>query len=128
MRDLGIQPEIEVFDLAMLYNTADLVAEGLILPPPHVQFVFGVKHALPARRDILEFEVAKLRELLPGRPGRPPASGVTSSKWLNGRWSLAGTAGRGWRTTFEWIAIDWRRLMQPWWRGSRTWPQQRGGR
>ncbi len=31
-----------------------------------MQFVFGVKHALPARRDILEFEVAKLRELLPG--------------------------------------------------------------
>jgi 3-keto-5-aminohexanoate cleavage enzyme len=66
MRDYGIKPEIEVFDLAMLYNTADLVAEGLILAPPHVQFVFGVKHALPARRDILEFEVAKLRELLPG--------------------------------------------------------------
>lgn len=66
MHELGIKPEIEVFDLAMLYNTVDLVAEGLIAPPPHVQFVFGVKHALPARRDILEFEVAKLRELLPG--------------------------------------------------------------
>ncbi|MBV9776563.1 MAG: 3-keto-5-aminohexanoate cleavage protein, partial [Acetobacteraceae bacterium] len=65
MRDNAIKPEIEVFDLAMLYNTADLVAEGLIEPPPHVQFVFGVRHALPARRDILEFEVAKLRELLP---------------------------------------------------------------
>jgi uncharacterized protein (DUF849 family) len=66
MRDLSIKPEIEVFDLAMLYNTAELVAQGLIVPPPHVQFVFGVKNALPARRDILEFEVAKLRELLPG--------------------------------------------------------------
>jgi uncharacterized protein (DUF849 family) len=30
-----------------------------------VQFVLGVKHALPAERDILEFEVAKLRELMP---------------------------------------------------------------
>ena len=28
MRDLGVRPEIEVFDLAMLYNAADLVAEG----------------------------------------------------------------------------------------------------
>ena len=28
MRDLRIKPEIEVFDLAMLYNTADLVARG----------------------------------------------------------------------------------------------------
>ena len=52
MRDLGVRPEIEVFDLAMLYNAADLVAEGLIAPAPHVQFVMGVKHALPARRDI----------------------------------------------------------------------------
>ena len=65
MRDKGIKPEVEVFDLAMLHNTADLVAEGPIEPPPHVQFVFGAGHALPARRDILEFEVAKLRESLP---------------------------------------------------------------
>jgi uncharacterized protein (DUF849 family) len=65
MLDLGIKPEIEVFDLAMLYNTADLVKEGLIAPPPHVQFVFGVKHALPARREILEFEVAQLKQHLP---------------------------------------------------------------
>ena len=28
MRDLGIKPEIEVFDLAMLTNTADLVGKG----------------------------------------------------------------------------------------------------
>lgn len=66
MRALGVKPEIEVFDLAMLTNAADLVAEGLVAPKPHVQFVMGVKHALPARRDILAFEVAMLRELLPG--------------------------------------------------------------
>ena len=61
----GVKPEIEVFDLAMLYNAADLVREGLLRPPVHVQFVFGVKHALPARREILEFEVAQLSKLLP---------------------------------------------------------------
>ncbi len=65
MLDLEIKPEIEVFDLAMLYNTADLVTQGLLAPPPHVQFVFGVKHALPARREILEFELAQLKKLLP---------------------------------------------------------------
>lgn len=65
MLEYGIKPEIEIFDLAMLYNTADLVAAGLLEPPPHVQFVFGVKHALPARREILEFEVAQLKKLLP---------------------------------------------------------------
>jgi uncharacterized protein (DUF849 family) len=30
-----------------------------------VQFVLGVRNALPAHRDILEFEIEKLRELLP---------------------------------------------------------------
>src|SRR3712207_4255106 len=86
MRDLGVKPEIEVFDLAMLYNTADLAAEGLILPPPHVQFVFGVRHALPARRDILEFEVAKLRELLPGATWT--AAGIGRHQFEVARWAL----------------------------------------
>jgi 3-oxoadipate:acetyl-CoA acetyltransferase len=86
MRDLGIKPEIEVFDLAMLYNTADLVVEGLILPPPHVQFVFGVKHALPARRDILEFEVAKLKELLPGATWT--AAGIGRHQFEVAAWAL----------------------------------------
>ncbi len=86
MRDGGIKPEIEVFDLAMLYNTADLVAEGLILAPPHVQFVFGVKHALPARRDILEFEVAKLKELLPGATWT--AAGIGRHQLEVNHWAL----------------------------------------
>ncbi len=86
MRDSGIKPEIEVFDLAMLYNTADLVAEGLIEAPPHVQFVFGVKHALPARRDILEFEVAKLKELLPGATWT--AAGIGRHQLEVNHWAL----------------------------------------
>jgi 3-keto-5-aminohexanoate cleavage enzyme len=87
MRDLGVRPEIEVFDLAMLTNAADLVAEGLIAPKPHVQFVLGVRHALPARRDILEFEVAKLRELLPGATFT--AAGIGRHQMEVARWSLA---------------------------------------
>jgi 3-keto-5-aminohexanoate cleavage enzyme len=86
MRDNAIKPEIEVFDLAMLYNTADLVAEGLILPPPHVQFVFGVKHALPARREILEFEVARLHELLPGATWT--AAGIGRHQLEVNHWAL----------------------------------------
>ncbi|MGU7780116.1 3-keto-5-aminohexanoate cleavage protein [Burkholderia sp. PU8-34] len=65
MLKYDVKPEIEIFDLAMLYNTVDLVQQGLLKSPVHVQFVFGVKHALPARREILEFEVEQLRALLP---------------------------------------------------------------
>jgi uncharacterized protein (DUF849 family) len=87
MRDLGIRPEIEVFDFAMLFNTAALVAEGLILPRPHVQFVLGVRHALPARRDILDFEVAMLQKLLPGATWT--AAGIGRHQFEVARWALA---------------------------------------
>src|SRR5579875_1153555 len=86
MLDEDIKPEIEVFDLAMLYNTVDMVAAGLLKNPPHVQFVFGVKHALPARREILEFEVAQLRGLLPGATWT--AAGIGRHQLEVNRWAL----------------------------------------
>jgi 3-keto-5-aminohexanoate cleavage enzyme len=86
MLDYNIKPEIEIFDLAMLYNTVDLVANGLIASPPHVQFVFGVKHALPARREILEFEVAQLRKLLPDATWT--AAGIGRHQLEVNRWAL----------------------------------------
>jgi uncharacterized protein (DUF849 family) len=65
MLHYDVKPEIEVFDLAMLYNAIDYAREGLLKAPLHVQFVLGVKHAQPVDRDILEFEVAKLKSLMP---------------------------------------------------------------
>jgi uncharacterized protein (DUF849 family) len=65
MTQYGIKPEIEVFDLAMLYNAIGYAREGMLKAPLHVQFVLGVKHAQPADRDILEFEVSKLESLMP---------------------------------------------------------------
>lgn len=52
--------------MAMLYNTKALIDKGLIKPPPHVQFVLGIPGALPARRQILEFGISELAELMPG--------------------------------------------------------------
>jgi len=62
----GIKPEVEVFDLAMLYNARALADCGLLQTPAHVQFVMGICGALPARRRVLEFLVAELRDVLPG--------------------------------------------------------------
>jgi uncharacterized protein (DUF849 family) len=86
MRDKGIKPEIEIFDLAMLYNAADLMREGLIPAPLHVQFVFGVKHALPARRAVLEFELAQLREVMPDATWT--AAGIGKDQLTLNRWAL----------------------------------------
>lgn len=66
MLGYDIKPEIEVFDVAMMYNAANLVAKGLLKPPVHVQFVMGIPNALPARRSLLEFLVRELQEVLPG--------------------------------------------------------------
>ncbi len=65
MLDYDVKPEIEVFDLSMLYAAAALVEEGLIKAPLHVQFVFGVKNAMPALRQVLEFQVAELKRMMP---------------------------------------------------------------
>lgn len=86
MNAFDIKPEIEVFDLAMLYNAVDYAADGLLRVPLHVQFVLGVKNALPAERDILEFEVAKLRELMPAATW--VAAGIGRHQLTVNRWCL----------------------------------------
>jgi uncharacterized protein (DUF849 family) len=86
MQRYGVKPEIEVFDLAMLYNAVNYAREGLIDAPLHVQFVLGVKHALPAERDILEFEVAKLHELMPAATW--VAAGIGRHQLEVNRWCL----------------------------------------
>jgi uncharacterized protein (DUF849 family) len=86
MTQYGVKPEIEVFDLAMLYNAIDYVRTGLLTAPLHVQFVLGVKHALPAERDILEFEVARLRQLMPEATW--VAAGIGRHQLEVNRWCL----------------------------------------
>ena len=86
MLENDIKPEIEVFDLAMLYRAADMAAQGLLKSPLHVQFVLGVKNALPAHRDILEFELEKLKELLPDATW--VAAGIGRAQLEVNRWCL----------------------------------------
>ncbi len=82
----GIKPECELFDLAMLYNAADLVKRGLLASPPHIQFVMGIKGALPARRAILEFMIREAREVLPGATWT--AAGIARHQLEVARWAL----------------------------------------
>src|SRR3546814_20871556 len=78
MIEYGIKPECEIFDLAMLYAAAEMVKDGRLNAPAHVQFVFGLKNALPPQREILEFEVAQLTQVLPRATWT--AAGIGSSK------------------------------------------------
>jgi 3-keto-5-aminohexanoate cleavage enzyme len=65
MLTLEIKPEIEVFDLAMLYNAAALIDRGLLRAPAHVQFVLGNRNALPAWERTLDLLLGELRLTLP---------------------------------------------------------------
>lgn len=86
MLDLDIKPECELFDLAMLYNAADLVKRGLLKPPPHVQFVMGIKGAMPARRSVLEFLLSELPQVLPGATWT--AAGIARTQFEVAQWAL----------------------------------------
>lgn len=86
MLEHGIKPEIEIFDLAMLYNAAALVAEGLLKAPVHVQFVLGIPGALPADREVLEFELEQLERMLPGATWT--AAGIGRHQLTVNEWSL----------------------------------------
>ncbi len=86
MFDNDIKPEVEAFDLAMLYNTKTLIDRGLLKPPPHVQFVLGIPNALPARRQVLEFGLSELKELMPGATWT--AAGIGRHQLTVARWCL----------------------------------------
>ncbi len=86
MLEHDVKPEIEIFDLAMLYNAARLVEEGLLKPPVHVQFVLGIPNSLPADRQVLEFEIAQLNRVLPGATWT--AAGVGRFQLIVNDWTL----------------------------------------
>ena len=86
MLEYDIKPEVEVFDLAMLYNAANLVKKGLLKDPPHVQFVMGVPNAMPARRSIFDFLRSEIKEIMPNATW--VAAGVGRAQWEVNQWCL----------------------------------------
>lgn len=82
----GVKPEIEVFDLAMLFNAVAMAEAGKITPPLHVQFVMGVKHALPADRETFDFLVRTLARLAPDATWT--GAGIGRNQIVLNRWSL----------------------------------------
>jgi uncharacterized protein (DUF849 family) len=86
MLENGIKPEIEVFDLSMLYNAANLVKKGLVKERPHVQFVMGVPNAMPARRSVFDFLRAEIEDVLPGATW--VAAGIGRHQWEVNKWCL----------------------------------------
>lgn len=64
MRENGVKPEFEVYDVGHLYNLAYLLDCGLLDSPLHVQFVLGVLGAAGARIEELIHLRQRARDLL----------------------------------------------------------------
>jgi uncharacterized protein (DUF849 family) len=86
MLKYNVKPEIEVFDVAMLYNARNLADRGLLKRPCQVQFVMGIPNALPPRRQLLDFLVSELKELMPDATWS--AAGIGRSQLEINRWCL----------------------------------------
>ena len=63
LQELGVKPELEVFDLGHLAFVRQLIAEGLVDAPPFVQFCLGVPYGAPANTGAMK---AMLDYLPPG--------------------------------------------------------------
>ena len=65
MREHGVRPEIEIFDLSHIHGAVRLIEEGLMDERPHVQFVMGVRNAMPADERLLDILLEETRRVIP---------------------------------------------------------------
>src|SRR6266478_3401724 len=86
MLRLGIKPEVEAFDLSMIFQAAAMQKAGKIEGPLHVQFVMGVKNAMPVDRQVFEFYAATLKRLAPDATWT--GAGIGRDQITLNRWSL----------------------------------------
>ena len=97
MRKYGVKPEIEAFDLSHILRAVAMFEAGEITDTPYIQFVMGVKNAMPADRHVFDFYVETVNRLLPGAPWC--AAGIGANQIVLNDWSIA--AGGHARTGLE---------------------------
>jgi 3-oxoadipate:acetyl-CoA acetyltransferase len=112
-----VKPEIEAFDLSMIFKAVEMEQDGRIVGPLHVQFVMGVKNAMPVDRATFDFYVATLKRLAPEATWT--GAGIGRGQITLNRWSLElATAAPASRTT---CASTARRSLRPTRRWSSAW-------
>jgi 3-keto-5-aminohexanoate cleavage enzyme len=82
----GVKPEVEAFDLSMIFSAVNLLKAGKIKGPLHIQFVMGVKNAMPVDREVFEFYVKTLKRLAPDATWT--GAGIGKDQFELARWSL----------------------------------------
>ncbi|MFV2003236.1 MAG: 3-keto-5-aminohexanoate cleavage protein [Paracoccaceae bacterium] len=92
-----IKPEIEAFDLSHIFQAARMQADGRLAGPLYIQFVMGVKNAMPADRQVFDFYVQTVRRLTPD--AQWCAAGIGAAQIVLNEWSIG--AGGHARTGLE---------------------------
>lgn len=82
-----IVPEIEAFDLSHIFQAVRRHKEGSLFGNLYIQFVMGVKNAMPVDRDVFDFYVSTLRRLAPD--AQWCAAGVGAGQVIVNEWCIA---------------------------------------
>ena len=83
----GVKPEIEAFDLSHIFQAAKMAEAGKLAGTPYVQFVMGVKNAMPADREVFEFYIHTVKRLF-GDDAPWCAAGIGANQYLINQWSV----------------------------------------
>lgn len=87
MQTYDIKPEIEAFDLSHIHKAAEMNRDGRIAGQLYVQFVMGVKNAIPADRETFDFYIETLNRLAPDALWC--AAGIGPNQIVLNEWAIA---------------------------------------
>lgn len=97
MRKYDIKPEIEAFDLSHIHQAVAMNRDGRIPGRLYVQFVMGVKNAMPVDRDVFDYYIKTMNRLAPD--AQWCAAGIGRHQITLNEWAIA--AGGHTRTGLE---------------------------
>ena len=87
MLKYDVKPEVEAFDLSHILKAAEMRAKGQLAGVPYVQFVMGVKNAMPADRDVFDYYIKTVNRLFPGAPWC--AAGIGPAQIVLNDWAVS---------------------------------------
>ena len=99
IQELGVRPELEVFDTGQLVMVKDLIDDGLISDPVLIQLCLGIRYGAPDDPGTL---LTLVNSLPAGRCSPRSASAACSCRTWRWRFWPAATSASGWRTTCTW--------------------------
>ncbi len=97
MKTYAVKPEIEAFDLSHIHQAARMNADGRIPGDIYIQFVMGVKNAMPVDRPTFEFYIDTVKRLMPSAEWC--GAGIGPGQIVMNEWCVA--AGGHARTGLE---------------------------